>query len=224
MTELKCPNCGADCSGGDHSSAACIARLVARATAAEAALEAVSASVPAIDEQGFFVVHFDGDGNEIGTQAIDPVSVVQSMQSIAQAALQETEATRQPVLAAPPNLRAWSQAEADRLVQYVRYGCEVGPAAHKEFCAVKEVADALVAAHAHAAAQDTRRLDWVQANGTSLVYDKGPRFDDGPLWFAGEPFFVPSTGCYDRHFDRDVRRAIDAAWAAAAPVTTGGAK
>jgi hypothetical protein len=52
------------------------------------ALEQIQSAVPAIGEGGgLYRPHFDGEGNEIGLEDIDPLAVIQCMTNIADAAL-----------------------------------------------------------------------------------------------------------------------------------------
>jgi hypothetical protein len=49
----------------------------------EQALESIIKQVPAQDGGGFFCLRFDGEGNEIGVEYIDPMTIVSKMYSIA---------------------------------------------------------------------------------------------------------------------------------------------
>ena len=49
----------------------------------EQALESITKQVPAQDGGGFFYLRFDGEGNEIGVEYIDPMTIVSKMYSIA---------------------------------------------------------------------------------------------------------------------------------------------
>lgn len=54
----------------------------------QAALERIQSSIPACDGSGgLYEVHHDGDGNELGTQPVDPMAVIQSIAGVAQEAL-----------------------------------------------------------------------------------------------------------------------------------------
>ena len=54
------------------------------------ALGVILAAIPAYNEGEFVELHYDGDGNELGFERIDPTSVIQLIQEIAKNALDET--------------------------------------------------------------------------------------------------------------------------------------
>jgi len=58
----------------------------------EQALESITKQVPAQDGGGFFCLRFDGEGNEIGIEYIDPMTIVSKMYSIAIEAIETKEA------------------------------------------------------------------------------------------------------------------------------------
>lgn len=56
--------------------------LRAHVSALREALEKMQRDIPASDQSGgLYVVHFDGDGNEIGTEPVDPIAVVGHLSS-----------------------------------------------------------------------------------------------------------------------------------------------
>lgn len=60
----------------------------ANAAKMQAALERIQSSIPACDGNGgLYEVHHDGEGNELGTQPVDPMAVIQHVAGIAQEAL-----------------------------------------------------------------------------------------------------------------------------------------
>jgi len=58
----------------------------------EQALESITKQVPAHDGGGFFCLRFDGEGNEIGVEYIDPMTIVSKIYSIAIEAIETKEA------------------------------------------------------------------------------------------------------------------------------------
>ena len=58
---------------------------------AREALENISQNIPAMEGGSFYREHFDLNGNYIGSENIDPISVVQMMQEMSQRALTELD-------------------------------------------------------------------------------------------------------------------------------------
>jgi len=58
----------------------------------EQALESITKQVPTHDGGGFFCLRFDGEGNEIGVEYIDPMTIVSKIYSIAIEAIETKEA------------------------------------------------------------------------------------------------------------------------------------
>ena len=58
----------------------------------EQALESITKQVPAQDGGGFFCLRFDGEGNEIGVEYIDPMTIVSKMYSLAIEAIENKDA------------------------------------------------------------------------------------------------------------------------------------
>lgn len=66
--------------------------LKAKLDAANAGLRRIIDGIPACDPHGgMFVPHFDGDGNEIGIEPVDPLAVIQCVVGVATDTLKQTE-------------------------------------------------------------------------------------------------------------------------------------
>jgi hypothetical protein len=61
--------------------------LRAKLEIATAALDRITTGMPSFHEGNFVTMHYDGDGNELGFEHHDPVSIIQSINGVAESAL-----------------------------------------------------------------------------------------------------------------------------------------